>query len=124
MRKIILSIFIFTIFTIFLTSCASQQTHKPVEGNDFKEFQITARDFEFDPPTIEINKGDNVRLIVTSVDVPHGFSIPEYGINERLDPGKPTTIEFLADKEGTFTSFCSVFCGSGHSNMKGKIIVK
>lgn len=89
-----------------------------------KEFKMTAKQFAFEPATIEVAKGDRVRLIVTSADVPHGISIPEYGINERLDPGTPKTIEFTAEKEGTFTAFCSVFCGSGHSNMKGKIIVK
>src|SRR3989344_9179716 len=47
-----------------------------------KEFRITAKQFEFDPPAIEVNKGDKVRLIITSADVPHGFSIPEYKINE------------------------------------------
>src|SRR3989338_8046768 len=95
-----------------------------VLSEEVKEFKITAKQFQFEPSTIEVNKGDTVKLIVTSADVPHGISIPEYGINERLDPGKPVTIEFKAEKEGTFTAFCSVFCGSGHSNMKGKIIVR
>jgi len=91
---------------------------------EVKEFKIIAKQFQFEPSTIEVNKGDKVKLIVTSTDVPHGISIPEYGINERLDPGQPKTIEFTADKEGTFTTFCTVLCGSGHSNMKGKIVVK
>ncbi|MBI1936399.1 cupredoxin domain-containing protein [Candidatus Woesearchaeota archaeon] len=95
-----------------------------IASDNVKEFRMTAKQFSFEPGTIEINKGDKVRLIVTSIDVPHGISIPEYGINERLDPGTPKTIEFTADKEGTFTAFCSVFCGSGHSNMKGKLIVR
>jgi|SRR3989338_4804612 len=93
-------------------------------ADDVKEFQITAKQFSFEPGTIEVNKGDKVRLIVTSMDVPHGFAIKEYGINERLDVGKPVTIEFTADKEGTFTAFCSVACGAGHSNMKGQLIVR
>lgn len=89
-----------------------------------KEFKITAKQFSFEPSTIEVNKGDKVRLIVTSIDVPHGIKVEEYGINERLEVGKPVTIEFTADKQGSFTTFCSVFCGSGHSGMKGKLIVK
>jgi len=97
---------------------------KIVPAGDVKEFKITAKQFAFEPGTIEVNKGDKVRLIVTSIDVPHGIKIAEYGINERLDVGKPVTIEFTADKEGTFTVFCSVFCGSGHGNMKGTLIVK
>ena len=105
-------------------STVSEQPSVPAQSGDFKEFRITAKQFEFSPSTIEVNKGDKVRLIVTSADVPHGISIREYGINEQLNPGKPVTIEFTADKEGTFTAFCSIFCGSGHSNMKGKLIVK
>ena len=93
-------------------------------SGEVKEFKMTAKQFAFEPSTIEVNKGDKVRIIVTSTDVSHGISIPEYGINERLEPGKPVNIEFTASKSGTFTAFCSVFCGSGHQSMKGKIIVK
>ena len=143
------SLLIILLFSIFLISaCAKQQQNSDMvgqgsdvpqetvttetqpkepaqtQGSEVKEFRIEARQFNFYPGTIEVNKGDKVRLIVTSMDVPHGIKIAEYGINERLDVGKPATIEFIADKEGTFTAFCSVFCGSGHSNMKGKLIVK
>ena len=122
MKKIILPLMAFLLLII---ACSKENPGdgKIVNG-DFKEFKITAKQFAFEPETIEINKGDKVRLIVTSVDVPHGFSILEYGINERLNPGEPAAIEFTADKEGEFTMFCSVFCGSSHSDMKGKIIVK
>ena len=126
---------------IFLISACAQQkvVEKPedlvgqgtpvpqgnaISSGEAKEFKMTAKQFQFDPAVIEVNKGDKVRLIVTSTDVPHGIAIPEYEINQRLDPGKPVTIEFIADKQGTFTAFCSVFCGSGHLGMKGKIIVK
>ena len=136
MRKIIVLI---VLGLFLLSSCSNQKPEdligggtpipsdsKPVDvsiGND-KEFKITAKQFSFEPSIIEVNKGDKVRLIVTSVDVPHGISIPEYKINEKLEPGKPVTIEFTADKQGTFTAYCSVFCGSGHSSMKGKLIVR
>ncbi|MEK6891573.1 MAG: cupredoxin domain-containing protein [Nanoarchaeota archaeon] len=105
-------------------SSVPAQGAAPVQSGDFKEFRITAKQFEFVPSTIEINKGDKVRLIVTSVDVPHGIAIPDYAIDKRIEPGQPVTIEFMADKPGTFTFYCSVFCGSGHSNMKGQLIVK
>ncbi|MEK6983097.1 MAG: cupredoxin domain-containing protein [Nanoarchaeota archaeon] len=101
-----------------------EKTDEKPSQQEMKEFVITAKQFAFEPSTIEVNKGDRVKLIVTSLDVPHGIKIAEYGINERLEPGKPATIEFTADKEGTFTVFCSVFCGSGHSGMKGKLVVR
>ncbi|MEK6947249.1 MAG: cupredoxin domain-containing protein [Nanoarchaeota archaeon] len=136
MKKIILIVLILSILVI--SACSSQggeqivgqgsgvteQTPASTQSGDFKEFTITAKQFEFVPSTIEVNKGDKVRLVVTSVDVPHGLAIPEYGINQRLEPGKPETIEFTADKVGTFTTYCSVVCGSGHKSMKGQLIVK
>ena len=127
MNKILLLILL---GAFLLSSCAKQNSEdfigqgNPVQSGEVKEFKMIAKQFSFEPGVIEVNKGDKVRLIVTSIDVPHGIGIPEYGINERLDPGKRVTIKFIAEKEGTFTTFCSVFCGSGHSNMKGKIIVK
>ena len=109
---------------LLINACAGEKPNPAVlPDSPLKEFKITAKQFAFEPETIELKKGDSVRLIITSTDVPHGFSVPEYGINERLNPGQPVSIEFIADKEGTFTSFCSVFCGSGHGKMKGKIIV-
>ena len=127
MKKILL----ISLLGIFLlSSCAKQNPQDfigqgdPVQSEDVKEFKITAKRCSFEPSVIEVNKGDKVRLTVESLDVPHGFSILEYGINERLDPGKEMKIEFTADKQGTFTFFCSVFCGSGHTGMKGKIIVR
>lgn len=93
------------------------------QNRTMKEFRITAKQFVFEPSIIEVHKGDKVRLLVMSLDIPHGIAIPEYGINERLDPGKLVTIEFNATKEGTFLAYCSVFCGPGHNKMKGKIVV-
>ena len=125
MKKVIL---VFLLVLLLISACSKQNSSPSNQDNitdgDFKEFKITAKRFSFEPSVIEVNKGDKVRLIVESVDVPHGFSILEYRINERLDPGKEVKIEFTADKQGTFTFFCSVFCGSGHTGMKGKIIVR
>lgn len=85
---------------------------------------MKAKKWEFDPNIIKAKKGDKVKLVITSEDVKHGFSLSAFNINEDLEPGKTTTIEFTADKTGTYTFVCSVFCGSGHSDMKGELIVE
>jgi len=64
-----------------------------------------------------------VKLNIKSVDVTHGFALPEYGISERLPPNQAVDIEFVADKQGTFTFFCNIPCGSGHGAMRGTLIV-
>ncbi len=89
-----------------------------------KEFNITAKKWQFEPSVITVNKGDKVRLVVKSIDVSHGLIISEFGINQELEPGETKIIEFTADKIGTFSFFCSVYCGSGHGEMKGSLIVK
>ena len=91
---------------------------------DVKEFTLTAKRFEFSPSTITVNKGDKVKITITSMDVTHGFSLPDFNINERLEPNQPVTVEFVAGKTGTFTFRCNIICGSGHSSMSGTLIVK
>lgn len=85
---------------------------------------MTASQWKFEPNTITVNQGDTVRLQIKNIDVTHGFSLPAFGVNKQLDAGKTTTVEFVADKKGTFTFACSVFCGAGHSSMTGKMVVE
>lgn len=89
-----------------------------------KEFNVTARRFVFEPDTIRVKQGDAVKLNITSVDVTHGFSISEFGVNADLKPNQKTTVEFIASKSGEYTFSCSVVCGAGHPNMKGTLIIE
>ena len=89
-----------------------------------KEFDIVAKRWSFNPSTITVSEGDLVKLTITSIDVTHGFSISAFGVNERLSSGNTIMVEFVADKKGTFSFFCNVVCGSGHSGMRGTLIVE
>jgi cytochrome c oxidase subunit 2 len=88
------------------------------------EITMTAKNYEFDPGVITVKKGEKVRLVVTATDRKHGIKIEGYDIDQVLNTGDPTTIEFTADKAGTFEFKCSVYCGMGHRKMKGKLIVE
>lgn len=88
------------------------------------ELSVEAVQWEFIPADITVQKGQTVHLTLESTDVPHSFALSEYGINEVLLPDQPVTIEFVADQEGVFTSFCAVPCGAGHSAMKGTFTVE
>ncbi len=89
-----------------------------------REFSMTAKRFSFDPGTITVNQGDIVRITLTTTDVAHGLGIREYNIDEEINPGEEKIIEFTANKRGTFTFYCSVFCGGGHRGMTGTLIVE
>ncbi len=110
-----------------LQKCISKcqpELDKGAVTSGVKEFKIEAKQFEFVPSTITVNEGDTVRLVVTSKDVEHGLGIPEFDVSVKVDAGKTETIEFVADKKGAYSMNCNVFCGSGHSGMKGALIVK
>lgn len=89
-----------------------------------KEFNMTATGFLFSPSIITVNKGDRMVLNIQNTDTKeHGFSLATFNIVETLPVGRMTTIRFTADQVGEFNFFCSVFCGSGHGDMRGKIII-
>lgn len=89
-----------------------------------KEFSMKMGQFYFDPSTLEVNEGDRVLIEVENLDVEHGIAIPVFGVSEYLSPGETKTIEFIASKKGEFSFFCNVYCGSGHREMKGVLIVR
>ncbi len=88
------------------------------------EIEVTARKYEFDPNAITVKKGERVKLTITAVDHDHGFKLDAFNIDKVLKRGEATTIEFAADKAGTFPFQCSHFCGLGHGKMKGQLVVE
>ena len=89
-----------------------------------KEFIITAKQWSFSPTVIKVKKGDLVVLKLKTADVAHSYSITEFGINADIKPGETTTVEFTADKTGTFISACKIYCGVGHVGMTGTLMVE
>jgi len=126
MRKLALA----TILTlvVLLAGCAAKSPGvtgaSTVEWNgEVKEFNIRAFQFGFDPKKIEVNLGDKVRITAYSSDVPHGIAIPGYGVYMKLMDETPVSTEFIADRPGYYSFYCSIPCGSGHGAMRGELIV-
>ena len=92
-----------------------------------KVFEVVARRFDFEPATIEVTEGDHVRLLVRSADGPHGVEIKQFKVKKavpRAKPGdSPVVIEFVAASAGEFPILCSEYCGSGHKDMTGRLVV-
>ncbi len=84
---------------------------------------LTAKKFEYTPNEITLKKGVPVILEITSVDRDHGFKIPEFGLRVDVKPGETTRVRVLPDHTGRFEFRCDVFCGSGHEDMAGEIVV-
>lgn len=93
------------------------------DGRTERTIHIGVRQWSWDPKTIMAKKGELVRLIVHNADVKHGLVIPDLGVNQDIPPDGAVE-EFVASKTGTFEFFCSVYCGEGHMEMRGKIVVE
>ena len=84
---------------------------------------ITAKKFEFSPDSITLKKGEPVVFEISSEDRKHGFSLHAFGVRSDVLPGKVSSIRFTPDKTGKFTFSCDVFCGDGHEDMTGTVVV-
>lgn len=119
----IAGMFFFSLALLGLTACQAQET-KDIASQNVKEIKLEAYQYGYSPERIVVKKGDTVRIYATSRDVPHGVLIKEYAINAVVKKGETKIIEFVAKKAGEFDIRCSVYCGSGHTNMKGKLVVQ
>ena len=88
-----------------------------------REIHITAKKFDFTPDTITLKKGEPVVLVFTSQDRKHGFNLRAFGIRVDVNPGETARIPFTPNKTGKFTFSCDVFCGEGHEDMTGTMVV-
>jgi len=78
------------------------------------------------PNTINVLRvpaGRNVRVLMTSRDVIHSFFVPEFRVKKDVLPGRYTDAWFNATTPGRYQILCSQYCGTGHSIMRGEVIV-
>ena len=85
---------------------------------------ISVKKFEFSVNEITVRKGETVVIELTSDDRVHGLSLPAFGVRGDAVPGTVTRIAFTADKAGRFEYLCDVFCGDGHEDITGTLIVR
>ena len=88
------------------------------------EIQVTLRKYEFNPASLRVRKGEQVRLILAAVDHDHGFKLDDFNVDQKVLKGTKVVVEFTADKAGTFQFRCSSVCGLGHRSMKGTLVVE
>lgn len=87
--------------------------------------EVVARHYAFEPATIEAVVGERLRLMVVSADGPHGIEIKKFKVKKEIPRGTaPVVIEFTVTEAGQFPILCSEYCGEGHADMKGMLVVQ
>jgi|SRR5688572_14588822 heme/copper-type cytochrome/quinol oxidase subunit 2 len=89
-----------------------------------REFMVTAKDYRFAPSRIEVAQDDLVKVTVHSEDIAYSLTIDEYRLSKRVPAGGTTTIEFRADRAGTFAFYSNLTSDSRHAQMRGELVVR
>jgi heme/copper-type cytochrome/quinol oxidase subunit 2 len=104
-------------------------THgEPVEGQDQapnkREITLTARNYRFSPSRIEVAQDDLVKLTVQSEDNAYSVTIDAYRVSRRVPAGGTTTLEFRADRPGTFAFYSNLTNDARHAQMRGELVLR
>lgn len=135
MRKYIMIIAL----ALVLSGCILDRSKKisiPVNNQDIntninqntdsvvKEFTVEGDNFTFSLAEIKVNEGDTVRIKLVNKEGFHDFVLDEFNVaTQKLQVNQEETIEFVANKKGTFEYYCSV--GTHRQmGMKGNLIVE
>jgi cytochrome c oxidase subunit II len=113
---------------LMLLLCACQTPASPLASAAMapgtQVVRITAKRFEYTPSRIVLKRGVPVVLELVSLDRKHGFKVPGLKLRAEIVPGTPTRLNVTPSEAGTFPVACDVFCGSGHEDMTGEVVVE
>ncbi|MBI4078822.1 MAG: cupredoxin domain-containing protein [Candidatus Levybacteria bacterium] len=85
---------------------------------------VAGSPFQFVPNEIRAKKGDTVRITFKNESGSHDLTLPGFNVaTKQLSAGSQETVEFVADKIGTFEFYCSV-AGHKEDGMVGTLIVE
>lgn len=85
--------------------------------------KIVAQRFHYTPAQFRVQAGRPVVLEFTSIDFVHGFNLPAMKVRADLPPGMVTRVRFTPTEPGTYDFVCDNFCGDGHEEMHGSMVV-
>ena len=76
------------------------------------------------PDTLTVQAGIPLELHLISDDVMHGFAVGQTGWPAvDVKPGQMTEVTLTFERPGTYTYYCTRWCGSNHWRMRGTIEV-
>jgi cytochrome c oxidase subunit 2 len=86
--------------------------------------EMTAKRFAFLPEQVEVAEGDDVTINIRSADGTHGIEIGKLKVKKTIPRGgEVVALSFTAPTPGRYEISCSEYCGRGHNDMKGVLVV-
>lgn len=94
------------------------------QAGEPRVIEVVAKRFTWEPAEIQVTVGERVRLVLRTADGLHGIEIRKFKVAKEIPRGNtPVTVEFTATEAGRFPILCSEYCGDGHDDMKGVLVV-
>lgn len=59
----------------------------------------------------------HIRMLITSADVLHAWTVPSLGVKADAVPGRLNQVKFIGQRPGVFFGQCSEICGANHRFM-------
>ena len=112
------------LFTALLLGSAAGGAARLLAAETGTEVSVAASRFEYTPNTVKAKVGVPLTFVLTSLDRIHGFKMPDFGLRTDIVPGQETRVSLTPDKAGSFSFHCDVFCGDGHEDMDGVLVVE
>jgi len=85
--------------------------------------RITAQRFSYEPAEVTLVRGQPVVLELVSRDRTHGFRVAALDIRTEVPENGVARVRLVPERAGRFPFVCDIFCGSGHDEMEGTIVV-
>jgi cytochrome c oxidase subunit II len=112
------------ILAAFGTAALAVAAAVAAQGPEEAHVSLIAMKFDFLPDKVTVKKGKPVVLDISTIDRVHGFAIPELKLRFDVVPGETTHVRIAPERTGRFTFRCDNFCGDGHEEMEGAIVVE
>jgi plastocyanin len=92
------------------------------DSRSTKEFKISGTGHSFSVTKLTVDQGDKVKVVFTSTDIGHTFTLPQFSVDTGLvGAGQTKTVEFVASKKGSFEFYCTPHRSMG---MTGTLVVE
>ncbi len=103
-----------------------EEGHGSAQGGEPIDVYMMAMQFYYLPNVLRLERGVPYRFRMMSMEVNHGASIHTGFAGHIMRRPAQTMSEMVMTfpEPGEFMIYCTVYCGVGHSQMKGKIIVE
>jgi cytochrome c oxidase subunit 2 len=94
------------------SGCTNPSSPKAIQSKCVKIIGQTT-----EAPTMMVPAGTDVAISLNSLDVLHGFYVPQFNFSRYASPGYVTYFDFNVLHPGTYRGQCTQLCGLYHSLM-------